>query len=101
MTAKLPNGDLMALEVPVDDDIGDRIAVTSHPYEAVELSIVDAFLSPNPAIIDVGANVGNHAIYWALNHQAEVTAFERYTPARQLFGANITCNGVSRLATHG
>ncbi len=102
VTAKLPNGDVMALEVPVDDDIGNRIAVASHPYEAVELSIVGAFLSPNPAIIDVGANVGNHAIYWALNHQAEVTAFEPYTPALQLLDANITRNGVGHLVTtHG
>jgi len=97
VTAKLPNGDLMALEVPVDDDIGDRIAVTSHPYEAVELSIVDAFLSPNPAIIDVGANVGNHAIYWALTYHAEVSAFEPYHPARRLLDANVTRNGVGTL----
>ena len=97
VTAKLPNGDVMALEVPVDDDIGNRIAVTSHPYEAVELSIVDAFLSPNPAIIDVGANVGNHAIYWALTYHAEVSAFEPYHPARRLLDANVTRNGVGTL----
>ncbi|MEI2812120.1 MAG: hypothetical protein WA988_10395 [Candidatus Nanopelagicales bacterium] len=87
--------------MPIDDEIGDGVAGTERPYEAVELSIADAFLPPSPAIIDVGANIGNHAVYGARNHQAEVTAFERYTPARQLFGANITCNGVSRLATHG
>lgn len=100
--AKLPNGGEMALEVPTGDDIGNRVATTSRPYEAVELRIVDAFLPRNPAIIDVGANIGNHAIYWALTHRANVTAFEPFATAEILLNANVTRNAVGHLVTaHG
>ncbi len=97
VTARLPGGGHMDLKVPTGDDIGDRIAASSLPYETVNLTIVDAFLPRNPSIIDVGANVGNHAIYWALTHHARVTAFEPYAPAQQLLDANIARNGVGHL----
>lgn len=92
----------MALEVPVAEDICDRITATPRPEEAVELSIVDAFLPPTPTTLDVGASVGNHAIYWALTHHSEITAFEPYVPARQLLITNIVRNGVGHsVTTHG
>ena len=97
VTERLPKRGHMALEVHIADDIGDRIAATSRPYEAVELGIVDALLPQNPTIIDVGANIGSHTICWALTHQAKVTAYEPDAPARQLLCANIARDAVGRL----
>ena len=97
VAARLPGGLHMALEVPISDDIGDRIASSSRPYEAVDLRIVDALLPQRPVVIDIGANIGNHSIYWALTHWAQVTAFEPYAPAKQLLDANIARNSVGEL----
>jgi FkbM family methyltransferase len=99
VSARLPTGGEMTLDVPSGDDIGARIGATDRPYEAIELSIVDAFLPPKPSIIDVGANIGNHSIYWALTGQAAVTAFEPYPPALKLLNANIARNSVTALVT--
>lgn len=102
VTAHLADGGQMVLEAPIRDDIGGRIGATYRPYEAVDLGIVDAFLPQNPAIIDVGANIGNHAIYWALTRHATVMAFEPYDPARQLLDANIVRNSAgSTVAVRG
>jgi len=44
-------------------------------------------------IIDVGANIGNHAIYFARMLQARVLAFEPFARSREILLANLAANG--------
>lgn len=52
----------------------------------------------NKAVVDVGANVGNHAIYWGL--VAEATSVQAFEPILETFiilEKNIKLNGLGRL----
>jgi FkbM family methyltransferase len=50
-------------------------------------------------IIDVGANIGNHAIYFARVLGARVLAFEPFPRSREILQANLAANGCSELVT--
>ena len=45
--------------------------------------------------MDIGANIGDTAIYFALNGAAKVTAFEPYPYSFELAKANVASNGLS------
>lgn len=50
-------------------------------------------------ILDVGANIGNHAIYFAKVLQARVLAFEPFPRSREILLANLAANGCSELVS--
>lgn len=51
-------------------------------------------------IIDVGANIGNHALYWALKHDNPILAIEGNDLTYQILAQNIALNGyVGRVHT--
>lgn len=51
---------------------------------------------PGTAIIDVGANIGNHSVYFGAVLGAPVYAFEPYEPNLELLEMNIAANGLER-----
>ena len=44
-------------------------------------------------IIDVGANIGNHTVYFAKMVQARVLAFDPFAKSREILLANLAANG--------
>ena len=47
--------------------------------------------------IDVGANMGNHSLFFAAECCAQIVAFEPLLPARKLFYATMAANGINSI----
>ena len=88
-------GHTLEIETPPGDDIGRRIERRGLPYEWEELAISHSVVSKSVRVIDVGANVGNHSMYWAVHSGAEVEAFEPEGMALDMLRRNIERNGLS------
>jgi FkbM family methyltransferase len=83
------------LTVLLEDHIGRQIRDTGRAYERHLISAVSRLAKPPATIVDVGANIGNHSIYWALRgHQ--VVAFEPNPQAIHEFQKNIALNRVEQ-----
>lgn len=67
-------------------------------FEADDLLKIAAHLSENARILDVGANVGNHAVYWATQcGAAQVTVIEPNPLALAPLVANIVLNDLTEV----
>jgi FkbM family methyltransferase len=67
-------------------------------WEAEELDYLTAVLPPHPAVIDVGANVGNHAIYFArFLAPSHLRLFEPHPEAVEILKDNLKLNGVNNV----
>ncbi len=65
-------------------------------YEERELSIIEKHLKPNSVFLDVGSNVGNHAIFVAKYCQpSEVIVVEPNPEAAMLLRINLVLNRLS------
>jgi FkbM family methyltransferase len=64
-------------------------------YEADDLDFVTKLLPPNPVVLDVGANIGNHALYFAIIAKAkQVIVIEPNPLALEPLVANVLVNGL-------
>lgn len=64
-------------------------------YERADLDQLAAYIKPGSYVLDVGANVGNHALYFAtLMKAARVTCIEPNPDAIVALRANVTANGL-------
>lgn len=82
----LPNSD--------KDYIQHGILESRTPYELAMLKDMATRLRPQDLVLDVGANIGNHALFLAAVAQARVVAFE---PNRELcaaLGRSVARNGL-------
>jgi FkbM family methyltransferase len=86
------------LEVVCDDLLGDLLARMGRPYEEVVLRLVITLTAAGDHIVDVGAHMGNHSVYWALAGR-RVTAFEPNPPVADILERNVRRNGLSRSVT--
>lgn len=66
----------MVLTAPESDHIQRIIATTGKPYELDLLRDIKLRLKPNSAVIDIGANIGNHTLFFAAACKAKVYSFE-------------------------
>jgi FkbM family methyltransferase len=89
--------------------LGRRIELWTHPdpdflarairgnrtfYELDLLMKCRELYLPGTAIIDVGANIGNHSIFFGAIMNAPVYAFEPFPPNHALLELNIAANGL-------
>lgn len=86
-----------SLQFPEGDYIAREISRKGEPYEYPLLALIGAALPANAVVIDVGANVGNHAIYFASQCGARVHAFEPNEEALLHLRANIARNGFENM----
>ncbi|MEX3015245.1 FkbM family methyltransferase [Gymnodinialimonas hymeniacidonis] len=64
-------------------------------YEPEELDIIRKAFTPGTNFIDIGSNVGNHAVYVAMVlDAAKVVAFEPNPAAYEVLTANVVLNGL-------
>lgn len=83
------------------DDIGTRIERRGLPYEWEELAISNAIAMRSRLVVDIGANVGNHSLYWARHSGVNVVSFEPKGEALELLDLNIGRNHLfSRITMH-
>lgn len=89
------NSDIGAYTMEVvDGDYFRQCLATQRPYEESLLRVTTALTRPGDHIVDVGAHMGNHSIYWGLSGR-RVTAFEPNPPVNELLQANVARNGLS------
>jgi FkbM family methyltransferase len=79
---------------PDPDHMGRTIRINRAFYEMDVLMKCREVYLPGTAIIDVGANIGNHAVFFGAVLNAPVYAFEPYVPNHDLLEMNIAANGL-------
>lgn len=74
------------------DYIATTIANSKMFYEWQLLGALSEYLKPGDFVIDVGANIGNHTLYFAAICEAEVLAFEPLALAAEVLQMNVEQN---------
>jgi FkbM family methyltransferase len=82
---------------PDVDRIGGVLAQTGQFYEHEMLDDLGLLLSPGDVVLDVGANIGNHSVFFAGMIGCRVYAFEPNDVALPYLARNIELNGLSSL----
>jgi FkbM family methyltransferase len=83
------------------DYIQTKIGSERQPYEREMLEDMCARLAPGDLVLDVGANVGNHAMYLAVVGGCRVEAFEPNTRLCDAIAASAALNGIAeRVRVH-
>jgi FkbM family methyltransferase len=75
-----------------NDHLSEFIRSLERPYEFPLLRMSRTLLSPGDIVVDVGANIGNHTLYWSEVAEANVVAFEPYPPALKVLRRNVELN---------
>ncbi len=94
-----PGAHRIALSLPdAQDDFVQRVILrTRNFYEARLLSMVQAagLVTANSVVLDVGANIGNHTVFFAkVLGAAKVLAFEPQEHCHETLATNIQLNGL-------
>jgi FkbM family methyltransferase len=77
------------------DHIQQQIRERQRFYEERFLKQCARYISPGSMVIDVGANIGNHTIFYASICNARVTAIEPGPDAREILEKNLRLNGLA------
>lgn len=80
-----------------DDHIAKQVKLFNTFYEIDLLSAITPFLNNKDMVIDIGANVGNHSVFFAGVLGCNVVAFEPYGLSYELLVKNIHANELSSL----
>lgn len=77
-------------------DVIQKIIVnTNNFFEQDILEDLNQFLPSNPVICDIGANIGNHTLYWLFNNKADfIYCFEPKLETFNILEKNIEINHV-------
>ena len=80
------------------DYIISKINETSNFYEIKELSEWNKYFNNVNIIFDVGANIGNHSIYWSqFDNIKEIVAFEPIEKNFEILKKNIEENNIHKV----
>lgn len=78
-----------------DNDHIFRIIKNSKQFYEIELlNALTKYLKPGDLVLDVGANIGNHVIFFAGVCESTVIAFEPNPEAADLLRRNVSLNGL-------
>lgn len=77
-----------------NDHIWKNVHDTGAFYEAEFLEALGKIVKPGELVLDVGANIGNHSVFFAGVCQARVVAFEPNPEALVLLRENISANAL-------
>jgi FkbM family methyltransferase len=81
------------------DQFIDRYILIDGLYEDRFLEFIGRLLPPEAVVLDVGANIGNHALYLA-RRCAEVHCFEPHPAALERLRRHISINGIHNIVVH-
>lgn len=79
------------------DHIQKVISNSKNFYEIDLLTDLFPRINKNSVVVDVGANIGNHTIFFSVVCGAKVISFEPHSVARERLLANVALNNVSDL----
>ena len=83
----------------VPGEFVDRNIVYDGIYEERFLSFAASLLTPDSVVVDIGANIGNHALFLA-RKCAAVHCFEPNPRALERLARNISLNGFTNIIVH-
>ena len=85
----------MCFYAPSDDDVIQAFHRRGRLYEEVELRLIASHLGHGAVVLDIGANVGNHTVFFARSCRAsQVVVFEPNPAAITVLNANIRINRI-------
>ncbi len=87
------------MRVPPGDHIGGVLA-HGVPYEVELLEVSAGLLRPGDRVVDVGANIGNHTLFWAVHCKAAVDAFEPNPAALEYLRTNVELSDATAVTVH-
>ncbi|MDR6987953.1 FkbM family methyltransferase [Paenarthrobacter nitroguajacolicus] len=82
------------IEAVAGDHIAATIAATKKFYEWQFLGTLAEYLAPGDLVVDVGANIGNHSLYFAAVCGTNVISFEPLPLAAEILQRNIAVNSL-------
>lgn len=83
----------VVFEVPSEKDhIGKILLSTGIFYEIDLLRAMERLLSPDSLVVDVGANIGNHTLFFAAVCSCKVVAYEPLADTARVLKRNIELN---------
>jgi FkbM family methyltransferase len=78
------------------DDVQNTILADSNFYEIKALERLSKYISDYSVVVDIGANIGNHSVYWSKVKQSKrVYAFEPVKVTYSILKRNIELNNLS------
>jgi FkbM family methyltransferase len=89
-----------AISSPDGDWIGGTAQRTGRPYEHDLLRVLGPFARRSSIVVDVGANIGNHTLYFAIVRRVTVHAFEPNPVAVRYLRANVEANDARKVHVH-
>lgn len=97
------DNDIMAkFYLPLEGEVIEQhLIVTNSFFEHENLRIIQDYLPKQCTIIDVGANIGNHSIFFSLlNRDNEIYAFEPHHVNYDILLKNLKLNNLSNVKTY-
>ena len=80
------------------DSISREIVTTNNFFEIADLTTLRAYIPEKAVILDIGANIGNHSMYWALQNNAEmIYSFEPQEHIFNILQKNIEINNIKNI----
>ncbi|MCI8341770.1 MAG: FkbM family methyltransferase [Firmicutes bacterium] len=78
------------------DYVFQTIEKSRYFYEGKILNKWTGYFRDAKVLLDIGANLGNHTLYWAVNTDCEnIYSFEPYGPNFELLEENVKTNGLN------
>lgn len=77
------------------DSISQCMVAPKDYWDRKALTMIDKYLPEDAVILDIGANIGSHTVYWALEKNAKkVYSFEPFAQTFDVLTINIALNGL-------
>jgi FkbM family methyltransferase len=80
------------------DFISKRIVATNNFFEIEDLTTLKEYIPEQAVILDIGANIGNHSMYWSLKNNASmIYSFEPQEHIFNILQKNIEINNIKNI----
>jgi FkbM family methyltransferase len=95
----IPVGEFLFYTHPNDTCVSDCLR-TGWLFEKFLLSFVQQFVDPSKDVLDVGANIGNHAVVFSTYTSGRVHAFEPQPLIYDILQTNVRSNNSTNIITY-
>ena len=91
---------LIFLPQASEDCIQQSIKNTLNYWDLTALRIINKYLKDESVILDIGANIGSHTLYWAKERKAKkIYSFEPFDMIYQILKTNVEINSLQNIVT--